>query len=987
MKPEILPLSKPTAKLANVQTVKGLRQFISLLAILLIFLAAASPAQVSRVGGTLEGTVAESGGILIAGTQVKARNVANGSVRAAITDEQGFFLLSDLAVGTYEVEVSQTGFAHYVETGVTIFIGRTTRLEIQLSPATLVQKVTVSAQPATINSSDTTVTTRVGKERIEELPVRSRNALDFVLLAAGVATTNPQAASGGQGGLASSGFTLGGLRPRSNSLSIDGLDNNDEFSGGSRTELSPEIVQEFQVVNNGLSAEYGGASGGAIDVISRTGTNTVHGDAFIFLQGGDLNAREPVTIETERPALFRYRAGLSRGGPLVKDRTFYYLAAEQEHLRSQTASDIDSTAAARINAFLAPGNLPSLSTRHITEGFFPIARAETEASAKLNHQLSQRKSLALRYAFTNNKEPSDAFNTDELMDASGRGSSFTDDNALVGSLTSVFRANAVNDLRMQLARRRVTLRTNGQRGPGIEIPGLLAFGRPYEGNSNRRDDHYELADSFALSRGSRLFKFGGTVNHVHENSSAPDGFGAIYIFPSLAAFFGGTPDSFRQAFGSPNTAFGITAYGGFLQTHWALSRRTTLDLGLRYDFEHLPAGFNQDTNNFSPRVGLAYSPASRWVLRAGYGIFFDRYVLANLDRALEKNGVAGFKQVANGPLAARLWNLSGGGAFSEPPSGIAPSIFSPDPRLATPYSQQANFEAQFLISKQFTVSANYLFVRGVKLARAVNSNLPAPVVLTPANAATLGVPDPTPQQFGREVFGPLRLDPRFNNVYLLEDSARSTYNGVSITAERHLEDFTLSASYTFSKTFDDASDFFEQPENPYNLRGERALSLNHQEQRLVLSGLFDLPFGEAEEGGRPASSGARNGGLFNRLLSNVELGPIVDIGSGRPVNPLTGVDSSLNDAFPLSSRPLGFGRNSLRTPSLANVDLRVLKAIFFEGGRHLDLVVESFNVFNHTNVTAINPYFGSEPMPLPGFRTPIESLNARQIEFSIDFEY
>jgi hypothetical protein len=165
----------------------------------------------------------------------------------------------------------------------------------------------------------------------------------------------------------------------------------------------------------------------------------------------------------------------------------------------------------------------------------------------------------------------------------------------------------------------------------------------------------------------------------------------------------------------------------------------------------LPSGFNEDTNNFSPRIGLAFSPARRWVLRAGYGIFFDREILANLNRAIEENGVNGFEQVANGTLATSLFQAAGGGGLLSPAVGIAPSIFRPDPRMATPYSQQTSLGAEYLVAPDLTASVNYLFVRGVKLARTLNTNLLPPTVLTLQNAATLSVSNPTAQQIGSEV--------------------------------------------------------------------------------------------------------------------------------------------------------------------------------------------------------------------------------------------
>jgi hypothetical protein len=338
-------------------------------------------------------------------------------------------------------------------------LGQTVHLDIVLSPASASEKITVSAQPSAIDTSQTSVVSSVDQERIEELPVRSRNYLNFVLLAPGVSSSPAASAVSGSTPLTGSGFTFGGLRARSNNVSIDGLDNNDEYTGSSRTELSPEIVQEFQVVNNGLSAESGGASGGSINVITRSGSNTIHGDAFLFAQDGALNARDPFETESGKPSFRRFRAGVALGGPIVKDKTFYYAAVEQEHNRGQIGSDIDPTVASTINAFLATGAFSGLATRQITTAFSPIARAETEAAGKLDHQLTKKTSLMLRYAFTNNRESGDAFNSGGLMDASVRGSSFTSDNAFSGSLTTVLGSEAVSDLRFQVATRHAVLRT------------------------------------------------------------------------------------------------------------------------------------------------------------------------------------------------------------------------------------------------------------------------------------------------------------------------------------------------------------------------------------------------------------------------------------------------------------------------------------------------------------------------------------------------
>jgi outer membrane receptor for ferrienterochelin and colicin len=926
---------------------------------------ATSAAQNSKTSGTLEGTISDTSGGLIPGVKVVLRQIETNQTRTVDTDDQGFFRAADLLVGTYEVSIEDSRFARYLHTGVDLGVGVAVRLDVVLPAASVNTKVTVSAQPPPIDPGRTSVTSTIDRERIEDLPARSRDALRYALLMPGVATSSQRSGTGSHPALPDSGFSIGGLRPRSNNISVDGLDNNDEYTGSSRTELSPEDVQEYQVVNNGLSAEYGGASGGSINVVTRTGANVIHGDAYIYVQDGALNADDPLETTPARPDFRRYRVGSSMGGPIVKNRTFFHAAFEQESNRGQMGSDIGPSVASSVNNFLATGAFPGMKTRQITTGFSPIARAETEASGKLNHQINSKNSLMLRYAYNNNREAGNDFNTTALQDASARGSSFIKDNAIVGSLVTAFGNEGIGDLRVQAATRHAVLRTNETAGPGIDIVGLVDFGQPYAGNLTRTEDHYQASYTYLRTKGRHLWKAGGTVNHVSSRATVLDGFGGLYLFGSMADFLAGRPDFFLQAFGNPSTDYAVTSYGAFLQDHFSLLPHLTVDIGVRYDFEHLPGGFNEDTNNISPRIGLAFSPRPRWVLRAGYGIFYDRQILANLNRAIEENGVNGFEQVANGNLAANLFQGAGGGPLISPAAGIAPSIFRPDPRLATPYSQQANLGAEYLIAHDLTASVNYLFVRGVKLPRTVNVNLLPPTVLTLQNAASLGVPNPTAQQIGSDVFGPGRGNPAFNDIFLLEDSSSSTYNGVTASLNRRMaKGVEFIGSYTLSKTLDDASDFDEQPQNPFDLRAERALSSQHQQQRFSFNALWNLP-----------------------IPGQIELVPIITVGTGSPIDPLVGLDANRSDAFPLSARPLGLGRNSLQTARTANVDFGVVKTVQLGEYRHLDLIAQFFNIFNHPSATAINPFFGTGVVALPGFGRPIQDISPRQIQFAANFEY
>src|SRR5947207_137381 len=377
------------------------------LVVLCIILFVTVRGQDSATTATLDGSVRDAAGQAIPGALITLRDLATNQTRRATSEADGSFRVSVLPIATYEVRAEAAGFAPYVNPQLTVALGRTTTLDVTLHPAGVSAEVTVTDRLPALDTTQTAVTTSIDPERIEELPINSRNYLEFTLLAPGVAPSNPQATGGGNSSsltapLADSGFTFGGLRPRSNTISIDGLDNTDETTGAARVALSPEIVREFQIINNGISAESGGAAGGAINVVTKTGTNDFHGDAFVFGQNGLFNARESVTAKAGvgRPLFHRYQPGVSLGGPIRHDRLFFYMAAEQEHLLADSAADIPRPARDRINAALASGFASNLPVRSFQAGRFRIGADETEAAGKLTY-VAARHTVNSRFAFTN----------------------------------------------------------------------------------------------------------------------------------------------------------------------------------------------------------------------------------------------------------------------------------------------------------------------------------------------------------------------------------------------------------------------------------------------------------------------------------------------------------------------------------------------------------------------------------------------------------
>jgi outer membrane receptor protein involved in Fe transport len=291
---------------------------------------------------------------------------------------------------------------------------------------------------------------------------------------------------------------------------------------------------------------------------------------------------------------------------------------------------------------------------------------------------------------TNNRESGDAFNTDILTDPTARGSAYTKDYQLTGSDLFVVSPRLVNDLRFQASTRRVVSRSGETNGAGIEIVGLARFGRPIEANLSRHERREQFVDNVSFLRARDELKTGVTINHVSLRDDDQTGFGGVYIFCTFDDFLAARPAVWRQAFGTSPTRFGVTNLGGFAQDQWRATPHLTFNLGARYDVERLPQPFRTYYHNISPRLGAAYSPANNTVVRADFGLYYDRLPLAFLNRAIQKNGTNAFEQVAFDTTATQVFAATGGGSASAPIAGITPSIFRADSRFVTPYSEQAN---------------------------------------------------------------------------------------------------------------------------------------------------------------------------------------------------------------------------------------------------------------------------------------------------------
>jgi hypothetical protein len=874
-------------------------------------LAAAIHAQTTSVTGLIQGTVVDTTGSLVPGARVLVRNQDTAVERSTQTAANGRFALTNLAPGTYTLNLESPGFVPVRVKPFPLAAGHAVVQDFKLEPAGINERVEVKEEPEAIDLTASSASVSLGYERIEEAPARSRNYLNFVLAAPGVApsagSSSQRTMTGTRTPLGDSGFTFGGMRPRNNAIQIDGLDNRDETTGGNRVAVGLEMVQEFRVAGTAVGAELGGAAGGLLNMITRSGVNTPHGDFTMFAQNEILNARR-TEVAAERPRFRRYQPGMSANGPLRRDRTFLAGAVEHENESAEEWSNVP----------VIPGTTRSL---------YPTGTRGTDLSLKLNHQAGNRDTLNTRYAFSRGHVRNEVQGPDNFPDRSAQGSSLTADHSLVGNWLRVISPTTVNDVRVQWAQRAMDLTPNsGTNMPMLEIPGVATLGQFYRLNSQRTERHYQVVEQFNFTLGQHRLSAGADLQAVTLDSTIRNRYAGIYIFPTLDDYLRGRPDLFIQAFGRPATQMTTVPVGLWLHDRWQIRPGLLAEIGVRFDRQRMPARITPSSNNLAPRAGLAWRPSAQrpLVIRAGFGLFFDRYPLAFLNEALQKDGVQGFEQYATGAAAVAAFTSSRGNILTSPLPGVPLSTYRTAGRFPSAYSRKFTAGLEHGLGKDTSLSVEATQIRGFHLPRI------------------------------RNVAGTLPPS------YELEQTARSSYAGASVTLNHRLsQDLTYLVAYNLGRSHDDGSDFDEQPQNPLHIRQDWAHSRQHQLHRLAASAVFELPF-----------------------VDDISVAPILSVGSSRPINALLTTDAYRTGAYPISARPAGFERNVFRSRPSFNLDVRLMKTIHVRDRALLQFGVEAFNLTNHPNIERVSPFYG-----LATFGQPLESLPARQLQLLIQFEY
>lgn len=969
-------------------------RFCGLLALSLVLVPGPVAGQ-SASGADLDGAITDATGAALPGVTIVATHVETGVARTTFSNADGRYRLPALPVGAYTLTVSLEGFTTVERTGLVLQVGQVVTVDVALPLAGVEETVTVTQAAPIVETGRTQVGAVVSRTEIDNLPINGRNFLDFSTTVAGVTAQQMS----GQG----SGLSFNGQRSRSNNISIDGADSNGQLNGNTRLTLSQEAVREFQVVTSQFAPEFGRAGGGLVNIVSKSGTNVFSGNAFLFVRDESFDARNAFVPAGEpKPQFERQNFGGTFGGPIVRNRTFFFGAVERVDRNESGVVSISPASVQAVNAILAARPIPGSTVRSIANGVYPINLETTLTSIKIDHSLNANNNLALRYIYGKTlEENAGGVGVGGLIDVSGGGGLRGEDQSLFASWTRIFGSSMFSETRFQFAPRDLQQYANDAAGPRVTISGVATFGRNVNFPVLLNEDRYEFKQDFSIDRGRHFFKFGADVTRVNAFSSFPVSFAGSFTFGSLAAFASGTPSTFTQGFGNPAMELPNTLIGLYWQDTFKVRRNLTLVYGLRYDYDGQPqgierdpnnpveaplqTGINRDTNNVAPRLGVTYDPLGdgRTVIRGGYGMFYDKIFLLVARNAL----IARQSVSLSGAAAAQQFAR---GAFPESqtlPPGFTltrPNINIADPAIELPYNHQFNVGVERQLGTHWATGANVIYVRGENLLRSDNVNLGPPTVLTAQNAASLGVANPNAQQLGRPYYGTTnRLDPAFNNIQQVSSASRSRYWGIQFILQKRMSHgLELRANYTLSEAKDDSSDFTqaEQPNDPYDRDAEFNYSAEHQRHRFTLTSVWELPL-RAAQVDQP---------LTRALLADWVLASSWTLRSGAPRNPSVGSDVN-GDGNSGTDRPfidgVVAGRNSFEGPGYAAVDLRLSKRIRTGGRTSVLVLAEAFNLFNRVNYGGVNMTWGTTLAPRDTYGTYTSANDPRQLQFGVKFEF
>jgi Carboxypeptidase regulatory-like domain/TonB dependent receptor len=950
--------------------------FLIFVGVVAVLLANSVPTYAQVAGGTILGTVSDSSGAVIADAQITIKDVATGVVRAVTSNSAGFYSAPNLAPARYDLRISATGFSAKTASGVTLTVGAEQTVNVVLKVGDANATVEVSDIASGVDTATSSLSGEVDGTTVRELPLNGRDWSQLATLQPGVNQVRNQSSIGGVGSAdvvrGARGFgnqlSVSGTRPTQNNYRLDGISFNDYTNGAPGGVLGSlsgvDAIQEFSVLTTNYSAEYGRTSGGVINAITRTGTNQFHGDVYEFLRNSALDARN-FFDGTNVPPFKRNQFGGSVGGPIVKERTFFFFNYEgmRQSLSSTQVNTVPSANAR--NGILSTGNVTVDSAIVPYLQFWPLPNSGLNAggdtgqasvvtkqpgtdnfyTARIDHHFSARDSLAGSFFYdkTQLSNP-DPMNNETFFNSNSRSFVSLEE-------THIFSPLVVNSARFGFSRNSADILTapgnnplasdtslgtiTGQAAPFLIVPGISNFLGGVDGFPNFTFgwNSFQGYDDAFVTRGKHSIKFGFAVERMQSNNLFHFFDNGRFFFPSLSAFLTNQPLAFAATVPSSATPRGIreTLFGGYIQDDWKVRSNLTLNLGLRYEMITIPTEVNgkqaslksmtdssitvgapyfnnnPTTKNFEPRVGFAWDPFrnGKTSVRGGFGIF-DVLPLPYEFLIISS---------ASAPVGQ---NLNFGGlqpgdfptnAYNKAIATCSPSISLVcyrtsfiDPSPKRNYVMQWNLNVQREIAPQTSVTVAYVGSRGLHLPfRTDDADIVLPTQ-TPAGYLW-------PTTLGKQV------NPNVGRIDRLSFDADSYYDALQLGLEKKMSHgLQIQGSFTWGKSLDTGSStiagdqFSNSPSSLpvyFDSRVRKGQSDFNLARNLVVSGTWEIPGFKSRSG------------FTGWATHGWQIGGVLQASSGAPFTVLIGGDPlglGSTDPFAYPNRLTGAGCGSAVNP-------------------------------------------------------------------------
>jgi hypothetical protein len=968
--------------------------FPTIFGLLFAVLVSSAFAQSQALNGQIEGSVIDQTGAAVAKTVITATNIETGATRIVSTDESGVYRFPLLPLGTYRISAEAANFKKFVREGITLTTGQTATIDIVLQTGDIKEVVTVSADASVADAGKTDFGRVINNREVQNLPIPQRNPYNLGRLQANV-TGRPLRAFN------NANLNVNGYLQRVNYLLDGNWSTQADRPGVRLLFISETYVNEVQLVTNGFAAEFGNTPGLIMNVVTPSGTNKLSGSAGVRFSRTPFYARPffysspddlPENNFTDLTATI--------GGAIIRDRWHFYGGFESVRRDDSASSGALVTIRPSDRAQLIAAGLPD----SIFPASIPISTKRDFYIFRTDLQLNKSNRLTGRF----NRSPHIALNLiNGGLNTLERGvNNISPDYSFGVQLVSYKLRGILNELRFQYAQRIQKIQRNEFSGslPSITITGVANFGASVGAVAtiNPLEKVTQIQNNLTRTLGTHVIKFGGGFTFIDDFKR--EAIVSRYTFSSISAYLAarnGTNSRsyarYEETFGNPEITYKSTFWNFFVQDDWKLTRRLKINMGLRYDLYLIPEAdtsslfpasqkFNVDKNNFAPRLGIVYAlrEGNRpTILRAGAGIYYETPWLNMFERALLKNGDPGFFNISfNGNNNGTTAPSANAPVFPDTFLGSLPSgsalprqdIDTIAPDFETMYAIHSSIQLEQAITENlaFTIGFVHSAGRNLPVYRSINR-------INPISFLADGRP-----VFSTAISSATRLDPRFNNILMVESAGVSRYDALSLQlTQRFFRGLQFNANYTLSKAIDDAPDGNLEGLNlsdPTNRSLDKGNSTSDQRHTFVMSLVFQPKFNFSNK-------------TLRYLFSNNQFGVIAVANSGERFNIVSGIDLN-RDGISTSDRPIGIKRNEGKTPPQFNIDLRYSRFLNFTERYKLEVFGEFQNLFNinsivqYNNVTVTtNPVTGELIGELPDFRARNQSTaqESRQFQLGVKF--